>query len=113
MFYVRYVGILVGLSTAMFYVYVGIWGGGGGGISTLVQMVRPCSIYVGILLGLTTLVHLVRPCSMYHISSNSSRGRLFIFPHQKGAFIRGRRLFQILLTGSRALNTLFYYPDKS
>ena len=34
------------------------------------------------------------------------------FLHQKGA-IRGKRLFQILLTGSRTLNILFYDPIKS
>ena len=36
--------------------------------------------------------------------------RIFFAP--KGA-IRGKRLFQILLTGSRTLNILFYYPIKS
>ena len=30
----------------------------------------------------------------YRISSNNSRGRLFLFSNQKGAIIRGRRLFQ-------------------
>ena len=35
------------------------------------------------------------------------------FSHQKGAIILGRQLFQILLTGSRTLNILFYYPIKS
>ena len=49
----------------------------------------------------------------YRISFNNSQGRLFLFQHQKGAIIRGRRLFQILLTGSRALNILLYYPIKS
>ena len=55
----------------------------------------------------------------YRISSNNSRGRLFLFSHQKGAIIRGkaiirgRRLFQIFLTGGRALNILFYYTIKS
>ena len=48
-------------------------------------------------------------CMKYRISSNNSRGRLFLFSHQKGAIIRGRRLFQIFLTGGRALNMLFYY----
>ena len=53
-----------------------------------------------------------------YISSNNSRGRLFLFSHKKGAIIqakaiiKGRRLFQILLTGSRALNILFYFPIK-
>ena len=76
-----YVGILFGLSMAMFYVYVVLWGG----ISTLVQMVPPCSIYVGILFshsmwvclvqlcstyvgilfGLSTLVRVVQPCSIW------------------------------------------------
>ena len=43
----------------------------------------------------------------YRISSNNSRGRLFLFSHQKGAIIRGkaiirgRRLFQIFLTEGR------------
>ena len=56
---------------------------------------------------------------IYRISSNNSRARLFVFSHQKGAIIRGkaiirgRRLFQILFTGSRALNILFYFPIKS
>ena len=55
----------------------------------------------------------------YRISSNNSRGRLFLFLHQKGAIIRGkaiirgRRLFQIFLTEGRALNILFYYTIKS
>ena len=69
----------------MFYVYVVFWGGGG--ISTLIQMVLPCSIYVGILFslsmgvclvqlcstyvgilfGLSTLVRVVRPCSMVYV----------------------------------------------
>ena len=35
---------------------------------------------------------------------------IFFFLHQKGTIIRGRLLFQILLTWSRALNILFYYP---
>ena len=41
-----------------------------------------------------------------------------IFSHQKGAIIqgkeiiRGRRLFQILLTGGCAQNILFYYLIK-
>ena len=55
----------------------------------------------------------------YRISSNNSRGQLFLFVHQMGAIIqgkaiiRGRRLFQkLLLTGSCALNILFYYPIK-
>ena len=56
--------------------------------------------------------HLFRD-SAYRISSNKSRGQLYLFSHQKGAIIRGRRLFQILLTGSRALNILFYYIDTS
>ena len=52
--------------------------------------------------------------SKYRISSNNSRGRLFLSSHQKGAIIRGkaiiqgRRLFQIFLTEGRALNILFY-----
>ena len=35
---------------------------------------------------------------------------LLIIAHQKEPIIRGRRLFQILLTGSRALNISLYYP---
>ena len=54
----------------------------------------------------------------YCLSLNSSRGWLFLFSHQKGRYIhgktiiRGRRLFQIVLTLSRALNTLFYFSIK-
>ena len=48
----------------------------------------------------------------YHISSNNSRGRLFLFLHQKGVIIQWSRLFQILLTGSHALTILFSYPIK-
>ena len=45
-------------------------------------------------------------------------GDFFLFSHQKGAIIRGkaiirgRRLFQIFLTGGRALNSLFYYTKQ-
>ena len=35
------------------------------GLSTLVRLVRPCSMYVRIFFGLGTLVRLVRPCSVY------------------------------------------------
>ena len=35
------------------------------GLSTLVHLVRLCSIHVCTLFGLSTLVRLVRPCSMY------------------------------------------------
>ena len=54
----------------------------------------------------------------YCISLNHSWGQLFLFSHQKGtiilgkAIIRGRQLFQIFLTESRAVNILFYYPIK-
>ena len=50
----------------------------------------------------------------YRISSNNGGGRLSIisFLLKKGAIIRARRLFQILLTGSRALHILFYFPIK-
>ena len=55
----------------------------------------------------------------YRISSNYSQGAIIPFFRKKGTFIRGkvinirgRRLIQILLTGSRALNILFYYPIK-
>ena len=44
--------------------------------------------------------------------SNNSQGRLFIFSHQKGASIRGRRLFQIFLARGRALCILFYYTKQ-
>ena len=55
----------------------------------------------------------------YRISLNNNQGWLFLFSHQKGAIIQGkaiiwgRRLFQIFLTGGRALNILFYYTIKS
>ena len=45
-------------------------------------------------------------------------GGFISFSHEKGAIIRGkaiirgRRLFQILFTGSRALNILFNFPIK-
>ena len=56
---------------------------------------------------------------IYRISSNNSRGDHYFFSLKNRAIIqgkaniRGRRLFQLLLTGSRALNTLFYYPIKT
>ena len=52
---------------------------------------------------------------IYRISSNNTgRGRLlFFFSHKKELIIRGRWLFQIIFTGSRALTILFYYPIKS
>ena len=40
------------------------------------------------------------------------RGRLFLFSHQKVAIIRGRRLFQVFLTGGRALYILFYFTKQ-
>ena len=55
----------------------------------------------------------------YRISSNNSQGRLFPFSRKKGAIIRGkaiirgRRLFPILLTGSRALKMCFFYFQKN
>ena len=54
----------------------------------------------------------------YRSSSSNSQGALLFFPHKKGVIIRGktfilgRQLFQIFLTGSRALNIFFYYPIK-
>ena len=54
-------------------------------------------------------------CKFAVISSNNRRGRLFLFSFQKGAvirgkvIIRGRRLFQMMLTKSRALIIFFYY----
>ena len=65
----------------------------------------------------TALLHIF--ILTYRISSNNSRGRLFLFSHQKGAIIRGkaiirgRRLFHIFLTGGRTRNILFYYTIKS
>ena len=49
----------------------------------------------------------------YRISSNNSRGQFFLFSYKKGAIIGRRRLFKILLTGSRALNIMLYFPIKS
>ena len=58
----------------------------------------------------------------YCISSNNSRGRSFLFSHNKGAIIRGKRIIRgrrlhqcisILLTGSRALNIFCYFSIKS
>ena len=56
----------------------------------------------------------------YRISSNNSWGDYFFFRTKNGghysrdeAIIKGRRLFQILLTENRALNILFYFPIKS
>ena len=40
----------------------------------------------------------------YCISSNNSRGNYFFFRIKRGRLFEGRRLFQILLTGSLALN---------
>ena len=46
-------------------------------------------------------------------------GAIIPFSHQRGviilvkALIRGRQLFQILLTGIRELNIFFHYPVKS
>ena len=45
------------------------------------------------------------------VSSNNSRAPFF--SHKKGATIPGKRLFQIVLTGSRAHNISFYFPIKS
>ena len=67
--------------------------------------------------GMVALVTSKNPIFNYRISSNNSQGRLFLFSHQKGAIIRGkaiirgRRLFQIFLTGGCALNILFYHPS--
>ena len=52
----------------------------------------------------------------FNISSNINKGRLFLCSLQKGqtiwgnAIIRGRRLFHILLTESRAINFCFIIP---
>ena len=45
------------------------------------------------------------------VSSNNSRAPFF--SHKKGAIIPGKRLFQIVLTGSRAHNISLYFPIKS
>ena len=51
--------------------------------------------------------HLDFQCTV--ISSKNSRGHFFF--HTKGeGFLKGRRLFQILLTGSHALYILFIVP---
>ena len=50
-------------------------------------------------------------CPKHCISLNNiSRGDYFFLRLKKWAIIRGRRLFQMLLTGSRTPNILFYYP---
>ena len=46
-------------------------------------------------------VKILATCHSDRISSNDSRRRLFLFSHKKGAIIQGRRLFQILPTGSQ------------
>ena len=63
--------------------------------------------------GFDTNIHPKCFSRIYRISSNNSRARFFLFWHQKGEIIRGRRLFQVLFTGGRALNILFYFPIKS
>ena len=66
--------------------------------------------------GFDTNIHPKCFSRVYRISSNNNGARLFLFSQQKGAIIRGkaiiggRRLFQILFTGSRALNILYYFP---
>ena len=40
-------------------------------------------------------------------------GDYFFFRTERGRLFEGRRLFQQLLTGGRALNILFYYTIKS
>ena len=88
-------GVLFGLSTAMFYVYFGIfffWGGGG--ISTLVQMVRPYSFMLVFYLVFSTLIRLVRPCSMYHISLNNNRGDYLLFRIKRGRLFEGGDYFK-------------------
>ena len=47
------------------------------------------------------------------IAGGSCRGQLFLFLYKKGAIIGRRRLFKLLLTGSRALNIMLYFPIKS
>ena len=65
-----------------------------------------------------TLIITLHEKKYYCISSNNSRGRLFLFLHEKGAIIRGkaiiqgRRLFQIFLTRGRAPYILFYYTKQ-
>ena len=54
-----------------------------------------------------TVSHLDFQCTV--ISSKNSRGHFFF--HTKGeGFLKGRRLFQIFLTGSHALYILFIVP---
>ena len=48
---------------------------------------------------------------VYRISSNNSRGDYFYFRTKRGRLFEGRRLFQIFLTGGRALNILFIIPS--
>ena len=55
-----------------------------------------------------TAIYRIAARFVCRISSNNN----YYFWHKKGTIFRGRRLFQILLTGSRALNILFYFPIK-
>ena len=87
-------GVLFGLRTAMFYVYFGIFFFGGGGISTLVQMVRPYSFMLVFYLVFSTLIRLVRPCSMYHISLNNNRGDYLLFRIKRGRLFEGGDYFK-------------------
>ena len=66
-----------------------------------------------------TPVHEESPLNEYTVFPQIiAMGNFFFFSHKKGAIIRGKaiirrgRLFQILLTGSHALNLLSYYPIK-
>ena len=67
---------------------------GGGGISTLVQMVRPYSFMLVFYLVFSTLIRLVRPCSMYHISLNNNRGDYLLFRIKRGRLFEGGDYFK-------------------
>ena len=47
------------------------------------------------------------------ISSNDSRGRLFLFSHKKGAIIRGKAIISNIPHWNSCLNIFFYYAIKS
>ena len=74
--------------------YILVFFFGGGGINTLVQMVRPYSFMLVFYLVLSTLIRLVRPCSMYHISLNNNRGDYLLFPIKRGRLFEGGDYFK-------------------
>ena len=75
---------LVLVQPCSMYILVFWWGGGGVSISTLVQMVRPYSSMLVFYLVSSTLIRLVRPCSMYHISLNNNWGDYLLFRIKRG-----------------------------